>query len=473
MSLSLRGAGVKQVKEYALTKRLAGELPGPGPLLAAVSGGSDSVALLRILHHLAPKQGWDLIVGHVDHQLRPDSAQDAEFVARLASKLGLAFLERRVEVQQGGRSPEEAARLARHQALAEMADQAGAKLIAMGHTADDQAETLLGRILSGTGPTGLAGIRVLRGNLWRPLLALTRQELRDYLRSLGQEFRDDPSNQGLDPMRNRVRHRLLPLARELVNPRSDQALCRLASLAADEELHWQALCREFLAGHCRAQGTSLCLETNAFARKDRALQRRLLRYLLADLAGNGQGPDLESLERLRGIALGQAGRETTLSGGIWAGKEAELLRVDTCKYPQDFQAELPEPGRLPLPQIGHVLSAELAQPPEKLSAGGPAAWLPLEEVSWPLCIRSPRPGERIHPLGAPGSKKISHLLIDRKAPAWWRRRTVLVCDQRGILWAAPWAQSERTRKKGTKSDWLCLRLIDTPPTRPYTQNPIK
>lgn len=468
-SLSPCGEGVKPEAEQALAVRLAGSAPGPGPLLVGVSGGGDSVALLRLLHTLAPARGWRLVAAHVDHGLRPDSADDAEFVARLADSLGVEFAVREVRVEPSGASPEEAARKYRRQALLEMAAETKARTIALGHTAEDQAETLIYRILTGTGPTGLAGMRPNAGPFWRPLLNLGRQELRDYLRELGQDWRRDPTNQDLTPLRNRIRHMVLPLAREMINPRTVEALCRLAEICAREEDYWQERSRRWLRRWAWQEGPSLCLALEPLARLEPVPRARLLRAALESFTGSGQHLDRDALERLHQFLEAPAGRRLELPGGLTAWREDGLLRLDRRREPEAFCLRLEGPGCLELPGLGLLLVVEPSPAPAKPGAAGPVVWLPAEAVRWPLTVRPPRRGERFHPLGAPGSKRLSRFLIDQKVPPWRRRRTVMVCDQEGILWAAPWRLDQRARRKSTQNRGLRLCLVDTSPLRPYTQ----
>lgn len=469
LSLVPPPAGVKPGLERDLCRLIMSTAPGPGPLLAAVSGGGDSVALLRLLHLLAPHRGWRLSLGHVDHGLRPDSGQDAAFVQDLAAGLGLECRVRRVEVRARGRSPEEAARLARRAALLEMAQEAGAAVIALAHNADDQAETVLARTLTGSGPSGLAGMLPLDGPWWRPLLAARRQDLRDCLRGMGQDWRRDPSNQSLAPLRNRIRHQLLPLAAETVNPRVVEALGRLAGLCAQEEEFWRQWCLEQWGAAGRAEGTSLCLELSHIIRLPLAAQRRLVRFLAGELSGQGQHLLYPHVEQVLKLLAGPAGRQLTLPGGLWAAREEDTLRLDRDGPPPQFAARLEGPGWLWLPHLRGWLMVEPDPGPPRLKARGPEAWLPAAALRWPLTIRSPLAGERFHPLGAPGGKRLSRILRDRKIAPWWRRRTVMVEDQEGLWWAAPWSLAQRARLATQAGPWLRLRLVDTIDPPVYTR----
>jgi len=449
---------------------LGGPLPGPGAVLAAVSGGSDSTALARLLARDAACRGWRLVLGHVDHGLRPDSEQDADFVAGLANELGVEFNLSRVEVERSGRSLEEAARDARRQSLLAMAAQAGARAIALGHTRDDQAETVFMRLLMGTGPAGLAAMRPWDPPWWRPLLPLTRDELRAWLEAGGHAWREDPSNAGLEPLRNRVRHRLLPLAREMVNPRASQALARLAELAGAEEELWDQWCAEAAGRMARRQGTSLLAEAPALAALHPARQRRLLRHLVQLLTGQGQNLLALHVEQLRHLLAGPPGRRLTLPSGLMAWREPGGLRLDRAAEPTAEVLTLHGPATVGLPHLGARLCLELVRQKPPLAGRGSTACLPAEAVAWPLELRPPLPGERFHPLGAPGSKRLSRFLIDLKAPAWWRERTLILADQNGPWWAAPWAVAERARLKGTESAYLHLSFVDTLQGWPYTIN---
>ncbi len=210
-----------------------------GTWVVAVSGGGDSVGLLRVLHQLAPTAGLRVSVTHLDHGVRGEAARaDATFVAELAASLGLPFDLGHWEPARAGHFEADAHR-ARYDWFARVARSREAGVVAVGHTRDDQAETILHRILRGTGPLGLAGIPARRllvtdseVHLVRPLLEVSRGEIRDYLRGLGQPCREDASNADLTRTRARIRHDLLPRLAAEYNPKVAEALVRLGKLAA-------------------------------------------------------------------------------------------------------------------------------------------------------------------------------------------------------------------------------------------------
>jgi tRNA(Ile)-lysidine synthase len=244
-------AELRLVADRAAKALSAAGVPAAGAGVAvAVSGGADSLALLHALRALAGPRGWRLAVVTVDHGLRPGSAADAAFVADHAKALGLPALVRTLGPadlaphRQAG--PEGAARAARYGALWPAADELGCAWLATGHTLDDQAETVLLQLLRGAGPDGLAGMAVRSGRLLRPLLRARRAETRACCAAIGLAWREDPTNAGDGPLRNRVRQQLLPLLEEL-RPGATQALARTAALAADERAWLDPVVAEALA----------------------------------------------------------------------------------------------------------------------------------------------------------------------------------------------------------------------------------
>ena len=244
-------AELRLVADRAAKALSAAGVPAAGDGVAvAVSGGADSLALLHALRALAGPRGWRLAVVTVDHGLRPGSAADAAFAADHAKALGLPALVRTLGPadlaphRQAG--PEGAARAARYGALWPAADELGCAWLATGHTLDDQAETVLLQLLRGAGPDGLAGMAVRSGRLLRPLLRARRSETRACCAAIGLAWREDPTNAGDGPLRNRVRQQLLPLLEEL-RPGATQALARTAALAADERAWLDPVVAEALA----------------------------------------------------------------------------------------------------------------------------------------------------------------------------------------------------------------------------------
>ncbi len=284
-------------------------------LILAVSGGPDSIALLHGVVHLVRTDAvaWRLTVAHLDHGLRPDSAADAAFVGAIASSLDLPFASRRTDVaalaRAEHRSLEEAGREARYRFLHELAGTDG--LIAIAHTADDAAETVLINLLRGSGLAGASGIPGRRGNVVRPLIAERRETLRAWLDDAGLTYRLDPSNADPAFLRNRVRAELLPLMDRL-RPAAVESIARFASLAADDDALLDEVATAELARRSAGMGGAL----DWHAPPGRALGRRMLRLAIGHPAPSAERIDalLDAAEGPRGglrIELG-AGRSASI-----------------------------------------------------------------------------------------------------------------------------------------------------------------
>jgi tRNA(Ile)-lysidine synthase len=308
---------------------------GPG-VVVAVSGGSDSVGLLRILHALAPELGLALTVAHLDHGVRGEAAQaDARFVAELAGSLGLPFELGRWEPFRPAHF-ESDARRARYAWLEAVARQHDARAVAVGHTRDDQAETILHRILRGTGPKGLAGIPARRRLsagvvLVRPLLDLTREQIRSYLDDIGQPFRDDTTNADRTRTRARIRHDLLPRLRDEYNPRVADALVRLGRLSSRAGRIIEARAAEVERAVTRRIGSQeIVLDRNALSGLPRYLRSEVLRRSWRRAGWPEAAMSEPRWGRLATLARRRAGR-VSIGGHVDAIATATELRLVRAK----------------------------------------------------------------------------------------------------------------------------------------------
>lgn len=306
--------------------------PRGSRVLAAVSGGADSVALLRLLAVLAPGRGWSIEVACLDHGLRgPAGAADVAFTDALARELGLPFHAGRAPAGRGGGvSPEAAARAARRAFLGEIAHRAGAAAIALAHTLDDQAETVLFRLARGTGLAGTAAMRRRRGLAWRPLLGVRRATLRTWLGAIGAPWREDETN--LDPRftRNRVRLELLPVLERCLGPGALPALARAAALAAEDEQLLRRVARRAAPGVLRrCSENEVEFDRRAVLDLPRAVSRRILRGYCDRLAHRRDSLSaahvfaVESLVRAEG-----PGTRATLPSGITARRKGSVLVLE-------------------------------------------------------------------------------------------------------------------------------------------------
>jgi tRNA(Ile)-lysidine synthase len=327
--MSRAPAELRLVADRAARALGAAGVPEPGDGVAvAVSGGADSLALLHALRTLAGPRRWRLAVVTVDHGMRPGSAADAAFVADHAKALGLPA---RVCTLIPGdlarhrpAGPEGAARAARYEALWPAADELGCPWLATGHTLDDQAETVLLQLLRGAGPDGLAAMAVRTGRLLRPLLGVRRAETRACCAAAGLAWREDPTNAGDGPLRNRVRHHLLPLLEEL-RPGATQALARTAALAADERDWLDPLVATALAAtQVGGQVGGVVLDAAALAGLPVALGRRVVRE--AARRAGATVPDAAATDRVLALAGADDATGTGWPGGS-AAREGTVVHL--------------------------------------------------------------------------------------------------------------------------------------------------
>jgi tRNA(Ile)-lysidine synthase len=396
----------------------------PGLRLAVgVSGGADSVALLRALHQRSSQLGLVLHVAHLHHGLRGAEADgDLEFVLTLAAELDLPFHEARVdagsEAEQAGESIEEAARRLRYGWFRSLMAEGEVQAVATAHSHDDQAETVCAKFLRGAWTEGLSGIHPVlefaEGRIVRPLLVATRAEVEAYLRALGQCWREDSSNRDAGFTRNRIRHELLPLL-EGWNPQLREHMAQMAVLARDEEAWWQAelsrlgpqilMSGKPVRGGGRAAGDGLAMDVTRFAGLAPALQRRLLRYAAERL---GAALDFPSTEALRTLALeGRAGQRRELAQGLRAERTPRELRLTVEAISSSGEAEtVPEyvgviPGEIAAPAFGVLLriAATYADGDEGSAGPGRSATL-----------RNWRPGDRVRLRYSGGPRKVKEVL---------------------------------------------------------------
>lgn len=307
-------------------------------VLVAVSGGADSVALLRALAALRVAGPGRLVVAHFNHQLRPEAGDDERFVVELAKELGIECQVGRADVArhaaEEGNGVEAAARNARYAFLQAAAERLGARYVATAHTADDQAETILHRALRGTGLAGLAGMPRSRSlgpavTLIRPMLGLFRSDVAGYLQEIRQPFREDETNSDLRFTRNRLRHDLLPQLAEEYNPQAREALLRLGRLAGEAQNVIAGLANDLLV-RClvEARPDSIRLDRRPLLDQAPYLVREVLLAAWRSQGWPEQGMGLEQWDRLSGLTVGDSeNRSCTLPGAIRATREGEELTL--------------------------------------------------------------------------------------------------------------------------------------------------
>lgn len=437
-------------------------LAGSGSLLlVGVSGGGDSVCLLHCLAGLRKRLSFDLHAAHLDHQLRGEaSAADAAYVAALCDRMEVPLTVEQADVKGYRRrmrvSLEEAGRDVRYAFFAALAAAVGARAVAVGHTADDQVETVLMHIVRGSGLTGLRGMTPsshweARGGprlkLIRPLLGTWRRETSAYCQAEALDPRDDPSNRSPRFLRNRIRHELLPLLRQL-NPGIDRGMLRLAENAGhvaerlDDETErvWKRV--------ARLSSGIVELQARLLAALPPSLQRLVMRRALLELRGNLRGiAEVHTKDMLR-LTGGPVGKTLHLPGGLrfHAGYDAHTLeaRAANADSPPLEETPLQVPGVTKLPGW----QVEAGMTPVGASGLGATTYAALLDPALSACrlrVRSRRPGDRFQPLGMAGTKKLQDFLVDAKVSRRSRDAVPLVCAGDDIIWIVGHRISERAR----------------------------
>jgi len=442
-------------------------LPRGARVLVALSGGPDSVALLHILRTLEAR-GELVVAGaaHFNHQLRGAEADaDESFCRDLAAGTGIPFLAGRADVaaraRESGRSLEDAARQARYEFLNEAADSAGADAIAVGHSLDDQAETFLLRLIRGAGPAGLAGIRPRAGRVVRPLLDISRPELRQYAAEHGLGFRDDSSNADVRIPRNRVRLELLPLLSQF-SPAIAATLAREAALAREDEEFLDRLAIESAASIVLVESGNVTVDVAGLTALPPALASRVTQKAVA-AAAPGRFIGFQHIDDLLELARsGAEGAAAALPGvtAVRRGSRIVFGIVSDRPFSNSFRFPLSIPGEVAVP--GWALSAARIEEPEEVTpppARGNTAVVAAAPLRGPLAVRSRRPGDVFRPLGMHGrGRKLQDFLVDRKIARADRDSLPLVVDQDDrIVWVVGQSVAEDFRVTGPKQGVILLK----------------
>ena len=453
-----------------------------------VSGGADSVAMLRIFAELRTQLGIAVLVLHFHHQLRGTAAdEDEHFVKALAEEFHFEFESGRADVagKAGlhGWNIEDAARRLRYQFFASVAEARGLNRVAVAHTANDQAETVLSHLLRGTGLTGLAGIYPVAGLTIRPLLELGREELREFLSDLRQPWREDATNQDTSRMRARIRHHLIPLLLRDFDPAAVTRLSRLAMHARVDETFWRSVEDErFKALVIRESSVAISLsvtdllsplpllipadrsaggEPGSSSISTMALTRRLVRRIFAELRGSREQLTSRHIDCVIDLATkSQSGARIDLPGvcveriferlcfrNVSAALDA-ARGIEKTRRNSDFAYTVSRPGRLESASI--VVTEIHRRFYLKMVDWPPAAsdtvmgWgaLDFDRVQWPLVLRNWRPGDSYRPHGSRHVRKLKRLLLESRVPQSARGSWPVLTSEGKVIWASGYPVAE-------------------------------
>jgi len=484
-------------------------IPGKETVVVGVSGGADSTCLLHVLAKWRQRLGIGLHVAHLNHQIRGvESQADCEFVSDLADSLGIPITIDRQDVAtyrtERKSSLEEAARELRQAFFARVARKVGACRIAVGHTRDDQVETILMHIIRGTGITGLSGLapcsplvhdrrhmflpaqassvtKAQRSSVLviRPLLDTTRQETADYCQEHQLNPRVDSSNLLPSFFRNRLRLHLLPMLRQY-NPNIDRALLRLADIANEDNAFIEQQASGLWDEVAREENKAIYLDKRQLAALSIALQRRILRVAVTRLVGDVRDIEATHIEAARSLLHKSAGKISILphdlicQGGydeLVIASKARQAQFPPCPFPPlPDELHLKVPGKTAFPgwnvlasivqeRVGSRTSGGARRARGKTHQGDLVAHFDLQKTGTDLYVRRRRTGDRFQPLGMNTSKKLHEFMVDAKIPRSWRGRIPIVCSPQQIIWMVGWRIDDRVKLIRASKEILRLEFI--------------
>ena len=438
--------------------------------MVAVSGGPDSTALLMILARRTRDLGVSLSVAHFDHQLRgeEEARRDRDYVEALVDRFGLTLAagsgDVRRRVRRTGESLEDAARRMRYRFLSREAAVVGAGVIVTGHTMDDQAVTVLLHLVRGSALRGLAGMSARsrwpfgRGpEVARPLLCLRRSEVETYCREAGVEPRSDPTNDTLEPTRNRIRLRVIPEI-AAINPRAVEALARISESVRSDEDYLAAAALEAAKSMTFVRGSAR-FPRKYLAGLPRAIAGRIVRLAFERVSGHTEDLEAVHVESLLALVQSPPG-ELAFPHGV--NIDVDLLHVTVRRGALSAAESIPE-TKLQIPGVtlvpGWRIETELiSRPSDPRTRSRFEAHIAEESAEGGLIVRSRRPGDRLRPLGLGGEKKVQDVLVDAKVRVRERDGVPMVCASWGIAWVAGHCLEERAAVQSATEAVIHVRL---------------
>lgn len=419
--------------------REQGLIPPGTRVLALLSGGADSVCLVHALRKLLGPSAVTAL--HVNHGLRPAAHEDERFCVALCEQLGVELHVEHLEMPRKG-NVEAAAREARYSAAGRLADRLGHGRVATGHTASDQVETILYRLVSSPGRRALLGMKALSGRLVRPLLGVSRLETREYCRAAGLSWREDETNLDRSLARNRLRLDVLPLLREIHSAAERNVLATAEVLSEEAELLERLV--DEAEDQVAATGGVPAVDSARLAELPVPLRRLLLRRLAEEASGEALPMSSARVREIEALATRGGSASLDIGGGVRAVSEYGVLRFQRHLEEHDREpASLAVPGRCRFGEWEVVSEMERhGQLGSPLRGSADEPLLDAAKLGESLTVRAWREGDRMQPLGLSGTKSLQDLFTDRKVPRSLRHTLPVIESQGEIAWVAGVAVSE-------------------------------
>jgi len=432
-------------------------------IVVACSGGADSVSLFHVLRQIKDKWDLDLLVGHFNHKLRREADKDQNFVADLASNYSLPFYAESGDVkayaQNNNMNLEEAGRELRYQFLKKIARKKGAAKIATGHTMTDQAETVLMRILRGTGPRGLGGMRPkTKEGIVRPLILVKREEVQKCMKEGNFNYRVDESNFDMSFLRNKIRHRLIPYLKNNFTPHIVDHLSRLAFIIQEEDLFLQNISKEkeeLTELKIRGQ---IRLDMDFLQTLSPALQGRVVREYLTKIRGDLRGISYKDIQSIIDL---KRGKEFHLEKDLFLNNKSGLVGIK--EESPEYRYEYLWSGEKPLVIQEAGLTVKGTQINMDLFSrdfdNRKKVFLDSSQLKFPLKVRNRKAGDRYRPFGAPGKQKLKELMRAHRMPGRFRDKKPVFLSKDEIVWVQGLPVSERYRVKNSTKNIFKIEIF--------------
>jgi tRNA(Ile)-lysidine synthase len=445
----------KTLKKYSMLTQ--GE-----KVVLGVSGGADSIALLYSLNELID-YGLELIVAHMNHGIRAEEAErDAEFVRETAKTLGLTFVYGEVDAKKykedNGLSLEDAARTLRYKFFDQVMNKHYATKLATAHTLDDQSETVLMRLIRGSGSKGLSGIPPVSNNIIRPLIETSRQEIETYLKSKNVNWVDDSSNESVEFMRNKIRHDLIPEL-EKYNPQIKETLAKTADILRAEDDYISQEADKHFGDIFKTNKSELTGDLVKFRTADKIIRYSLLRSAVEKLTS-----DLKNISSIHITSADDFLLSDTASGQIDLPDDTVVVKgYDTflvtkkTEIEREFFHTIQTPGKWSFPELEVELSIVKTDSFDETDES--VAYFDPGLVKFPIDVRSFKPGDRFSPLGMQSSKKLQDYFTDIKLPKFLRSRVPIFISDGEIMWAGGIRIDDRFKVTDKNSEVLKLKLV--------------
>lgn len=420
-------------------------------VLAAISGGPDSMAMLNCLVLLRKDLEFNLLIAHVNHGVRGEYAKrDQEFVKMVSKNYNIPYFTKNVDMVAYGKelgiSSEEAGRILRYGFFREVLSDYGGGKIAVAHNKNDQAETILHRIIRGTGLDGLKAMEFIKGDIIRPLLNISRREIENYIEQKNIEFVIDHTNLETDYTRNKIRLELLPYIKENFNPNIIDSLYRLTRITSGEiQIIEETTQEKYNLIVKNSVGKSIIFNASLFKLESEAMRKRLIRKAIENISGNLHGIEEIHINYIINLFYeDKTGKAIDISKGLSARISYNdfIIELRNNKN-KSFEAKKIELGENNIKELGIIVSLELIPVEEMDIKKMNVKYIDFDKVSGELLIRPRKSGDRFSPLGLGGSKKLKDYMIDKKIPQDKRDSTPILCDNSGIIWVIGYGLSDK------------------------------